>query len=204
MKNAVRLLILLLLSTGCASLEEKDHIPYGLEIVEIKPDKGTALTKQNMLQLAQVYELAPFLFTKKIRIQSGVTPKSHPVLTLNTRFSEHPNKILSAWLHEELHWWSVKQKSKFILAIRDLKKVYRKVPRTKGNGPDSTYLHLLICYIEMEALSFYLGKKEAREVISSIMKKDKINPWIYYQILYKNFAIRKTIKKHKLLPSPLG
>lgn len=203
MKVSVFLLIIAIFLTGCAS-KVKDEHPSGLEVKEIQPNKWTSITKQNLLHLAQVYDLSPFLYTKKIHIQSQVIPHSHPVLTLNTRNAENPKKILSTFLHEELHWWlSGKNDKPTNLAIAELKKIYPKVPAINKNGPHSTYLHLIVCFLELEALEHYLGKKEARGVITNIMRKDKIYTWVYYQVLYKDFAIRQLVKKHKLLPPVL-
>lgn len=202
MKNWSFILILSVMLWGCAT-REPEATPLGLEIIEITPNKWTAITKQNMLHLAQVYDLRPFLFTKKIHLQSQVIPHSHPVLTINTRNAENPKKILSVWLHEELHWWAAQNSKNIDLAIRDLKKIYPQAPATKSSGANSTFLHLIICHLELKVLGFYLGNKEAREIITEIMKRDKIYPWIYYQILYKDHAIKRLVRKYKLIPPPL-
>lgn len=203
MKLSSLLLLFILVICGCASKIEDEH-PSGLNIVEIKPNKWTFIMKQNMLQLAQVYDLTPFLFTKTIHIESQVIPHSHPILTLNTRNAEKPKKILATWMHEELHWWMEKNPKATADAIKELKKIYPQAPKGQGASQDSTYLHLLVCYLEMRTLALYVGEKEARTIIEEIMKKDKIYPWIYYQVLYKNFAIKKLLKKHKLVPPPLS
>lgn len=195
-------LSVLLLVFSCASREEAPH-PSGLIITEVDANKWTALTKQNLLQLVQVYDLSPFLFTKNIKIESKVIPHSHPVLTLNSRNAEDPKKLLSVFLHEQLHWWTSMNQAQTDLAITDLKTIFPKAPITKTMGPNSTYIHLIVCYLELRAVSFYLGKEEGRNVISSFMKKDKIYPWIYSQVLTKESAIQKIIKKHRLLPPTL-
>ncbi len=202
MKSWPLILISSLLLWGCAT-KKPESAPLGLEIVEITPNKWTAITKQNMLHLAQVYDLRPFLFTKKIHLQSQVIPHSHPVLTINTRNAENPKKLLSVWLHEELHWWTVQNSKNVNLAIRELKKIYPNAPATKSSGANSTFLHLIVCHLELKALGFYVGDKESREIITDVMKKDKIYPWIYYQILYKDHAIKRIVRKYKLIPPPL-
>jgi hypothetical protein len=202
MKFSILIFILGFFLVGCASKKIEQH-PSGLDVSEIEPNKWTSITKQNLLHLAQVYDLSPFLYTKKVNIQSKVIPHSHPVLTLNTRNAEYPKKILATFLHEELHWWLTKNHAQTELAIKELQKIYPKVPVINENGTYSTHLHLLVCYLELQVLDFYLGKKEARGLITNTMKKDKIYPWVYYQVLYKDFAIKKLITKYKLLPPPL-
>lgn len=193
---------MLVILAGCASKVEDEH-PSGLNIAEVKPNKWTYLMKQNMLHLAQVYDLSPFLYTKKINVESKVIPHSHPVLTLNTRHAENPKKILAMWMHEELHWWMDKNSKATAAAVKELKKIYPDAPKGMGATADSTFLHLLVCYLEMRTLALYVGEKESKVIIEDIMRKDKIYPWVYYQVLYKNFAIKKILKKHKLVPVPL-
>jgi hypothetical protein len=163
----------------------------------------TAITKQNLLHLAQVYDLSPFFYTKNIRVQSEVVSHSHPVLTLNTKNAEDPKKLLSIFLHEELHWWLHSRPKEMAAAVKQLKKIYPKAPITKGSGKDSTYLHLLVCYLELKAVGYYLGKIEARKIITSLMKDDKFYPWIYFQILNKDSTIKAVMQKNKLIPDVL-
>lgn len=202
MKVVGNFLFILFFCWGCATQEPKPH-PSGLDVTEINANKWTALTKQNLLHLSQVYDLAPFLFTKKVHIESKVIPHSHPVLTLNTRYAEHPNRILSTFLHEELHWWLSKNQKTTDAAVKALKKMYPKAPVTKSMGANSTFIHLLVCELELRALTFYIGKTEARKILEHIMTKDKIYPWIYRQVLYRNDPIKKIVKKFKLAPPPL-
>lgn len=197
------LLTILITLNGCASKKIEEH-PSGLDVMEVTPNRWTHLTKQNLLHLAQVYDLSPFLYTKKVQIQPQVKSHSHPVLTLNTRHAENPKKILSTFLHEELHWWLLSKKNATTLAMKELKKVYPEAPLHQGATKDSTWLHLIVCYLELKALSFYIGEKEARGVIYSLMKKDQIYPWVYFQVLNKDFAIKSIVAKNKLLPPPLN
>jgi hypothetical protein len=200
MKKVLLFLTICILA-ACSSSRTPEH-PSGLEIIEVKPNKWTSIMKQNMLQLAQVYDLTPFLFTKKIQVESFVIPHSHPVLTLNTKNAQEPKKILSVWLHEELHWWLEKNPKAANLAIGELKKIYPKAP-VDPKKPISTYVHLIICYLELKSLGHYIGEREARGIVSEIMKKDKIYPWVYFQVLNRDFAIKKVVEKHKLVPKPL-
>lgn len=197
------LIFLFVILAGCATNEPLQGHPSGLVVEEVNPNKWTGITKQNLYHLAQVYDLSPFLFTKKVRIESQVVPHSHPVLTLNTRNAEKPKKILATFLHEQLHWWINQNPKNTEAAVLELKKIYPQAPVTTSEGKDSTHLHLLVCYLELRSLEFYLGNKEARDIITSVMKQDKIYPWIYYQVLYKDFAIKAIAEKHKLVPSPL-
>jgi hypothetical protein len=190
--------LLVSLLVGCSTSPLKRPEP-SINVIEIEPDKLTALTKQNLIHLAHVYDLNPFLFNRKIYIHTKSAGHTFPELTLHTRFSESPHKLLAQLLHEEFHWWATSQPLKMTAAINELKVIYPKVPE-----PKITYAHLVICYLDYEALKFYLGEKTAKELITNMMKKNKIYPWVYSQVLNKNFALKRVIEKYQLLPPPLG
>lgn len=187
---------------SCSSEQPKRVYEEFIEITEINPNRLTAVTKQNLFHLAKVYDLKPFLYTKKIHVQSYVIPHSHPVLTINTRNSGRPNKLLATWLHEEFHWWAVAKKDETEKAIAEFKTMYPKLPAGGAHNDRSTYLHLLICHLEYQALIHFLGAGDAKEVIDETIKKDKLYPWIYTEVL-NNPGIGKIVRKHKLLPPPL-
>jgi hypothetical protein len=196
--------ILLSLFQGCATDPKTPRVYEDvIEITEITPNRLTALTKQNLFHLAKVYDLKPFLYTKQIHIQSYVVPHSHPILTINTRHAERPHHLLATWLHEEFHWWVGLNSVNYERTLAELKKMFPDIPG--GNiSPRSTYLHLIICYLEYRALVHYLGEKESRLIIKELIEKDKLYPWVYAQILNKRAAIAKVIVANKLLPPPLS
>lgn len=187
-------LISIFIFFSCSS--HRELIPTGLSITEINPDKGTYLTKQNLLQLEQVYDLSPFFYTRKVQIISDVKPQSTPGITLNTRFAENPQKLLAVWLHEEFHWWTEQNKAKLAPALKELQNIY---PRASGHA----HLLLIICSLEFKALSYYLGDKEAKKTITDLMKKDRLFPWTYYQVLNRSAALTKLMNKYDLIPTPL-
>lgn len=197
------LILLNALICGCSSTPPARIYEEPLEITEVDPNKFTALAKQNLFHLAKVYDLGPFLYTKKIHIQSHVTPHSHPVLTLNTRHAENPHHLLSTWMHEEFHWWLSLHPKETRQVTAEFERLYPKLPENENRHKRSTYLHLAICYLEYRALVRFVGTKEAREIIQEILAKDKIYPWVYSQVLSDEEDIRKIILKHRLMPAPL-
>jgi hypothetical protein len=188
---------------GCSTFEEGLH-PSGLDIKEINPNKWTSITKQNLLHLTQVYDLTPVLFTKKIQIQSQIIPSSHPVLSLNTKYAESPDKILAIFLHEQFHWWILKNQIRTNLAIIELKALYPKAPQTQSSGKDSTYIHIIVCYLEYAALKYYIGRPKAHNVIREFIKKEKLYPWIFSEILKNEVKIKNIIHKQGLNLPPLS
>jgi hypothetical protein len=199
------ILLLLLSLTACSSkLVQKRSIASELEITEINPNQWTALAKKNMLGLVSEYNLEPYLYTKKINIESRVIPHSHPVLTLNTRNAEFPQKILSTWLHEEFHWWTEMNGESTEEAIADFRIMYPILPQVGGARNEySTYLHLVVCFLEYKAVSLFLGKVKAREMLLEFATVDEVYPWIYNQILNRTQEIENVVKSRKLFPEGL-
>ncbi len=195
-------LLLTFFLMSCSTIQDNQHAS-GLEIVEIQPNKLTSITKQNLLHLTQVYDLTPFLFTKSVHIQSQIIPFSQPVLTLNTKFAEYPNKILAIFLHEQFHWWIIKNQIKTNLAIVELKALFPKAPVAMSSGKDSTFTHIIVCYLQYSTLKFLMGDKEARKLIREFVEVDRLYPWIFSTILKNETKIKKIIQRQKLNPPPL-
>lgn len=198
------ILLTILSFWGCSTKPAPQPKPPLLTIIELHPNRWTALTRQNLDHLMQVYDLTPFLFTNTVHIQSRVIPHSHPVLTLNSRHAESPNKLLAVFLHEQLHWWLEPKTKDLERAFKDLKRLYPKLPTTGvARDPESTYLHLLLCYLEYKALTHYLGRVPAYKLFQQIINEEKVYPWIYNQILRNYRQLQKIAVKYKLEPAPI-
>jgi hypothetical protein len=203
--RVMRILTILLLLCLSSCTTKPPQAPVVAEdmmsITEVNPNKWTALTRQNLEHLVQIYHLKPIFFTNKIVIESKVTPHSYPVLTLNTRFAEQPNKLLSVFVHEQLHWWSNKKKVEMKKAMQELKKIFPVLPK-EGISKDghSPYLHLIICFLEHQTMTHYLQKKEANRILKDFIQKDKIYPWINTQVYLKYKKLDGIVKKFNLSP----
>ena len=93
-------------------------------------------------------------------IERGAVPHSHPRLTLNTRHLDSDNLQLSTFVHEEIHWHLVAKAKQTDQAIKELEQSYPTVPIEPPDGAegrDSTYLHLLVNYLEYEAMKTLIG-----------------------------------------------
>lgn len=186
--------------SACAQLQKTDQHHSKLEIIEIDPSKWTALVKQNILHLGQVYDLEPFLFTQQIKIDRQENSHNRPVLTINTKNAEIPHFLFAQLLHEEFHWWLNLNKVKTELSVKDLKKSYGVVPKNYKEKKHEAYQHIIVCYLEFKALSFFLGQKEALGVMTKIIKKEKILSWVYREVLINGKKIEKILEKNNLLP----
>ena len=57
-----------------------------------------------LIDLRRRYNLAPFEYTKRVRIAPLEIPHSHPIITLNTWVRDELG-LLCTYLHEQVHWY---------------------------------------------------------------------------------------------------
>jgi hypothetical protein len=198
MKILTYLFVLLL--SSCTSRPQAPLIAVPmLRMTEIGPNKWTALTRQNLEHLLQIYDLSPYLLTLDIQIQSQALPHSHPVLTLNTRFAEQPNKLLATFIHEQLHWWVLSKTKELNQPIEEIKAILPTLPKEElGSDVNSAYLETIICFLEYKTMIQLVNKKEANKILKDFINTDKVYPWINTQMYLKFKAIEAILNKHKL------
>lgn len=158
---------------------------------------GERAAEGQLRRLLDTYELDPLIFTTRVRIESGVIPHSHPVLTLNTRHLDDDERQLATFIHEQMHWFAGLIEEAFNAAMADLRRIYPDVPVGGGEGARSersTYAHLIICLLECDGLARYVGPERAREVIAQIGHYR----WIYRKVLSDEPAIRRIMTRHGL------
>ena len=191
------LFVALTLSLGTVPPPWTDQ-KQGRETVEIRLASGTALEQRGREQLERIlskWDLSRWLFTRTVQIQSRVIPHSHPVLTLNTQYVDDPTdaRQLSTFVHEQLHWFLADDRPN--AAITELEQVYPNVPESLpegANGRRSTYLHLLVCLLEFDAVRELLGEETARKLLGGFTHYT----WVYREVLERPERIRKVLRAH--------
>lgn len=174
-----------------------------LEISLKNKDQREEQTKQQIQRLLSTYDLSKWIFTRKILIESGfgVIPHSHPVLTLSTRHLKDDELLLATFVHEQIHWYLEQNPKETEAAIKELNIMFPKVPVGFPDGArdeESTYLHLLVCYLEYQAVRELLGELRAKQVIQ-FWTTDHYN-WVYKTVLERDRDLGNLIRKQKLLP----
>lgn len=168
--------------------------------LEIRLASGTALEQRGREQLERLlatYDLSRWVFTRTVQIQSRAIPHSHPVLTLNTRYLDNDAAQLATFLHEQLHWFLVQNQATSAAAMTALERLYPKVPEAApegANGRDSTYLHLLVCLLEFDAVREILGETTARATLGAF----EHYTWVYREVLERPEAIRQILRTQGL------
>lgn len=150
--------------------------------------------KKQLLSLLKKYDLSKYILTDKVIIEDRVIPHSHPVLTLNTRHNLNLDRFLSVFIHENLHWIETIERSKFNLALYDLKKEF-KYPENCSTKEISFFRHLIICYLELKADIDILGKTKAY----NLAKTADIYRDIWVIILRNEKIIETVLKKNRII-----
>jgi hypothetical protein len=156
-------------------------------------------TKAQLERLLKTYDLSKWTFTDKVMIDYQSIPHSHPVLTLHTRHLSSDDQLLSTYVHEQLHWWLDAKFDQTKKAEDDLRKLYPKVPVGYPEGAqdeESTYLHLIDCYLEMQADRALLGKERTTELMK-FWSGDHYR-WVYRTVVEDETKIAEVVKKNNL------
>ena len=159
-----------------------------------------AKTKEQLERLLKTYDLEKWIFTRKIEIDEKAIPHSHPVLTMSARHLKDDELFLSTFVHEQIHWHFVINDKLTDEAFKDLKIMFPKVPDKGPEGArseESTYLHLLVCYLEYRADRQILGELKAKQVMQ-FWTTDHYT-WIYQTVLDRPRDIGGILIKHKLM-----
>jgi hypothetical protein len=176
----------------------------GLQISLKNGTPAEARMREIVTSLPREYNLAGWILTNVIEIDEGCWPHSHPVLTLNTAFEQNVTMVLTEFVHEQLHWFEEEHADRRDLAIEETKRYYRDVPsaRPEGAGDElSTRLHLLICYLEYQAMKLLTGPEKAKEVMLALSRHHYC--WVYRTILRDEEKLAGIIRKYDLVPEPL-
>jgi len=186
-------IILLLVPTSYA----QDKIDISLK----HNSRGEIQTREQLQRILQTYDLSKWIYTRSILIDEEAIPHSHPVLTLHTRHLKDDELLLSTFVHEQLHWLLVQKDKETEGAKKELRALFPKVPVGFPEGAeseDSTYLHLLVNYLEYRADRELLGELRGRQVME-FWSTDHYK-WVYKTVLERTRDIGNIAFKYKLVP----
>jgi len=154
-------------------------------------------TKARLEHLIESYNLDKYTFTHDVVIEERTINHAFPVLTLNVRFANSSDELLSSYLHEQLHWYLREHPVQMQDAIAQLRRVYPRVPVGGTEGAEtlySTYGHLIDCYLEIQADRKLIGEQRTMAVI-----QDKGHyTWIYKTDLEDEARIAAIVKGERL------
>jgi hypothetical protein len=168
--------------------------------IELKHDTvRERQTKAQLERLLAAYDFEKYTFTHDVIVDEKAIPHSHPVLTLHTRHLDSDDELLSTYVHEQIHWYLDSHLPQTEAAEAELRKIYPKVPVGAPDGArdeESTYLHRIDCYLEMQADRSLIGRERASRVMN-FWAGDHYR-WIYKTVIQDEGAIRRVIQQEIL------
>jgi hypothetical protein len=177
-----------------------DELPIDIDLTSAQA--GAERTRETLRDLRRRFDLTPFEYTRRVRIAPTEIPHSHPVLTLNSFVSE-PDALLSTYLHEQMHWYLWRLGSPEVDPLSPVRpELERRYPDAPVGFPEgaagatSTYLHLVVNYLEIDAVAVYLGAARAREIAANW----RHYCWMYRTVLADWEALGALYREHGLVP----
>jgi hypothetical protein len=182
--------------------DEKEYrVVIDLEHAEREAERVASM----LASLRQRHDLTRFEFTRLVRIQPAGATRSHPILTLGTRFAETEDLLLSTYLHEQMHWflWRLggPDHDPVTPFFDELVRRYPKAPISLPDGARSyeqTYLHLVVCWLEIAATTELIGRERAEAVARSPWGYR----WIYRTVLADFEPLGELLRANGLWPLP--
>ena len=159
---------------------------------------------RDMLEaLRRRHDLSRYEYTRLVRIVPGGDTFSHPMLTLGNRFAENEDLLLSTYLHEQMHWylWYLGTPDEDPVApfLDELVRRYPEAPTDLPDGArnyESTYLHLVINWLEVAATSEFIGRVRATYVAET----QRTYRWIYRTVLKDWDLLAELYERHGIIP----
>jgi hypothetical protein len=153
--------------------------------------------------LRRRHDLSRYEYTKTIRIVPGGDTFAHPVLTLGNRFAVSEDLLLSTYLHEQMHWYlwhfGTPEHDPVAPFFDELVRRYPNAPTDLPDGArnyESTYLHLVVNWLEIAATAEFIGRARAWAVAES----QRSYRWIYKTVLKDWDSLGELYERHGLVP----
>ena len=192
MAGMVAAVLLCASASACGSASAS----HGLRIRTAHGNEAELAAKHQIEAVLARHDVARWIYTRDVLVEQGAIPHSHPVLTLNARPGGDDAK-LATFVHEQFHWYVDAHRRAREAAMADFARLFPDAPAGGPQGArdrQSTYLHLIVCDLELQAMTELVGEARAREVLAGSMHYT----WIYEQVL-GNPAIRRVNARHGLL-----
>jgi hypothetical protein len=165
-------------------------------------ERNAIAVREMLIALSTKYALGPYEYCKEVSIAPGVLPYSHPVIRLNTALITE-TALLANYLHEQMHWYATwyshKHTDQWRAVWAALEQRYPDPPIGRGEGADtlaSTHLHLIVNWLEIEALSSLIGAEAARAHVANL----HYYRWIYASVIRDWQALGELYASRQLVP----
>lgn len=189
-----KLLFVLLL--GPLSLSAQTQTPVHF-VDDLKEE-----ARGQLQQILKQYPLDDWIFTQEIKVVHGEDARSYPILQINTNHLKDDKVQLSVFVHENAHVFvaGAEKDSAETMVIQKLKALFPDPPAPKQKN---LYHHIMVVWIEYDALLELFGEKEAREImkrkIDYYIKKAPDSPLAQNYKWYNGIAMDKAQEVGRLM-----
>lgn len=191
MKKIIFSVIAFVISPSSATLVQAQNSGTETEIIFVQEKENEA--HQQLRRILSAYDLDNWIFTQEIRIKEGAEPYSHPVLTLNTDFLDDDEQQMSIFIHEQAHWfvsesvpYKAPQDGEEVEIINELRHLFPNAPVSDY----STFLHLIVGWVELDAMVELVGEEKARQLLRKKIQRLTDEPLSQVDQRYKWYNIR--------------
>ena len=165
-------------------------------------ERNAIVVRERLIALRTKYALGAYEYCREVVITPTVIPYSHPVIRLTTGYWTE-TALLANYIHEQMHWYvtwySHKHTDQWRAVWAALEQRYPDPPIGRGEGADtlaSTHLHLIVNWLEIEALSSLIGAEAAKEHVARL----HYYRWIYAAVIQDRQALGELYASHRLVP----
>ncbi len=185
----MRLLILTIFIISTVS-----GIAQNLTVITTNQTGTEESTKARLQEVLQEYNINKWLFKDSVRIVDNQIPHSHPIITLNSR-PQTDLSLLGTLIHENIHWILLSKERNMNAAIVEIKQKFTTIPDGQNAGSQSsTYLHLLVNYLEFDGISQIANQRAA----IAIFERRKYYKWVHKTVIQNIDYFEKLVIKHNL------
>jgi hypothetical protein len=158
-----------------------------------------AQTRRQLRDVLAEYDVEPWIFERAVRIDATSPGSSEPIITLSTRHRGDDLGLLAEFVHEQIHVF-VKGPS-LRAALDTLRTMYPNAPTALPRGGPSataTYLHLVVNWLELDAMAELVGEATARRRADA----EEHYTWINDRVQNDTQTLGRLLADHDLLITP--
>jgi len=185
-------------------MPQPDDLQIALDFTAVQ--RNAEHVRAMLLDARTRFDLARFEYCKQVRIAPTEIPHSHPSITLNTWVRDDLG-LLSMVLHEQMHWYvtwySHSRAPQWRKLFEQLRERYPAVPAAEAGGAQdefSTYLHLLVNRLEIEAVSQFIDRDKVENHVRAL----PFYRWVYQAVLDDWEPLGALYREQGLLPIRLA
>jgi len=164
--------------------------------------RGAERVRDLLRDVRMRFDLAPFEYSKQVRIAPTEIPYSHPRITLNTWVHDDLG-LLSMYLHEQMHWYTTwyshAHAPQWRQLFERLRERYPDPPAAEAGGANdafATFLHLIVNWLEVDTVSRFMDRERVVNHVCGL----PFYRWIYRTVIDDREPLGALYREHAVLP----